>query len=57
MREPPSEGAVHVTVTMLSPGVPTTFVGAKGATYASSDVEGVEEGPEPAAFFATTLKV
>ena len=55
---PPSDvGGVQVTVALPFPGVATTFVGVPGVVRGVMALDGVEGGPLPAAFVATTVNV
>ena len=56
--EPPVlAGAVHDTVTWLSPATPATPVGAPGTVLGVTDPEGSDETPDPATFDAATVNV
>ena len=55
MALPPFEaGAVHVTVTWVSPGVPAAEVGAPGTVYGMTADEAVDQEPDPTKFAAFT---
>ncbi len=53
--EPPLNPAVHETVASLTPAVASPIVGASGTAIGVTELEIVDIGPVPTAFFAATL--
>ena len=54
---PDCKGAVHERVTRLSPGTPTTDIGALGVVTGTTDADADESLPLPALLLAETVNV